>query len=65
MAETQARLKQHWSLAGNAGDCRGIKTSLIWRKFGSLTRQWLPSMQADKLQESNEKLRAGIRNDIC
>ena len=70
VAETQARLKQHaeQAAAGNAGRyVWGIIKRPVW--FGEVPEALTKAMaaidkQADKLQESNEKLRAGIRNDI-
>mgnify|MGYP000644747616 CR=1 FL=1 len=71
VAETQARLKQHAEqLQQEMGReiCLGYyqKTSLIWRKVPEALTKAMAAIdkQADKLQESNEKLRAGIRNDI-
>ena len=58
VAETQARLKQHAEQLQQEmqGDMSGVLSKD--QAMAAIDKQ------ADKLQESNEKLRAGIRNDI-
>ena len=70
VVETQARLKQHaeqlqqemqgdmsWVLSKYQSDLAKVPEALT-KAMAAIDKQ------ADKLQESNEKLRAGIRNDI-
>ena len=70
VVETQARLKQHaeqlqqemqgdmsWVLSKDQSDLAKVPEALT-KAMAAIDKQ------ADKLQESNEKLRAGIRNDI-
>ena len=70
VAETQARLKQHAEQLQQEmqGDMSGVLSkdqSDLAKVPESLTKAMAAiDKQADKLQESNEKLRAGIRNDI-
>ena len=70
VAETQARLKQHAEQLQQEmqGDMSGV-LSKDQADLGKVPEALTKAMaaidkQADKLQESNEKLRAGIRNDI-
>lgn len=68
--ETQARLKQHAEQLQQEmqGDMSGVLSkdqSDLAKVPEALTKAMAAiDKQADKLQESNEKLRAGIRNDI-
>ena len=70
VAETQARLKQHAEQMQQEmqGDMSGVLSkdqSDLAKVPEALTKAMAAiDKQADKLQESNEKLRAGIRNDI-
>lgn len=70
VAETQARLKQHAEQLQQEmqGDMSGVLSkdqSDLAKVPEALTKAMAATdKQADKLQESNEKLRAGIRNDI-
>lgn len=70
VAETQARLKQHAEQLQQEmqGDMSGVLSkdqSDLAKVPEALTKAMADiDKQADKLQESNEKLRAGIRNDI-
>ena len=70
VAETQARLKQHAEQLQQEmqGDMSGVLSkdqSDLAQAPEALTKAMAAiDKQADKLQESNEKLRAGIRNDI-
>lgn len=70
MVETQARLKQHAEQLQQEmqGDMSGVLSkdqSDLAKVPEALTKAMAAiDKQADKLQESNEKLRAGIRNDI-
>lgn len=70
VAETQARLKQHAEQLQQEmqGDMSGVLSkdqSDLAKVPEALTKAMVAiDKQADKLQESNEKLRAGIRNDI-
>lgn len=70
VAETQARLKQHAEQLQQEmqGDMSGVLSkdqSDLAKVPEALTKAMaVIDKQADKLQESNEKLRAGIRNDI-
>ena len=70
VAETQARLKQHAEQLQREmqGDMSGVLSkdqSDLAKVPEALTKAMAAiDKQADKLQESNEKLRAGIRNDI-
>ena len=70
VAETQARLKQHAEQLQQEmqGDMSGLLSkdqSDLAKVPEALTKAMAAiDKQADKLQESNEKLRAGIRNDI-
>ena len=70
VAETQARLKQHAEQLQQEmqGDMSGVLSkdqSDLAKVPEALTKATAAiDKQADKLQESNEKLRAGIRNDI-
>ena len=70
VAETQARLKQHAEQLQQEmqGDMSGVLSkdqSDLGKVPEALTKAMAAiDKQADKLQESNEKLRAGIRNDI-
>lgn len=70
VAETQARLKQHADQLQQEmqGDMSGVLSkdqSDLAKVPEALTKAMAAiDKQADKLQESNEKLRAGIRNDI-
>ena len=70
VAETQARLKQHAEQLQQEmqGDMSGVLSkdqSDLVKVPEALTKAMAAiDKQADKLQESNEKLRAGIRNDI-
>lgn len=70
VAETQARLKQHAEQLQQEmqGDMSGVLSkdqSDLAKIPEALTKAMAAiDKQADKLQESNEKLRAGIRNDI-
>lgn len=70
VAETQARLKQHAEQLQQEmqGDMSGVLSkdqSDLAKVPEALTKAMAAiDKQADKLQESNEKLRAGIRNDI-
>ena len=70
LAETQARLKQHAEQLQQEmqGDMSGVLSkdqSDLAKVPEALTKAMAAiDKQADKLQESNEKLRAGIRNDI-
>lgn len=70
VAETQARLKQHAEQLQQEmqGDMSGVLSkdqSDLAKVLEALTKAMAAiDKQADKLQESNEKLRAGIRNDI-
>ena len=70
VAETQARLKQHAEQLQQdmQGDMSGVLSkdqSDLAKVPEALTKAMAAiDKQADKLQESNEKLRAGIRNDI-
>lgn len=70
VAETQARLKQHTEQLQQEmqGDMSGVLSkdqSDLAKVPEALTKAMAAiDKQADKLQESNEKLRAGIRNDI-
>lgn len=70
VAETQARLKQHAEQLQQEmqGDMYGVLSkdqSDLAKVPEALTKAMAAiDKQADKLQESNEKLRAGIRNDI-
>lgn len=70
VAETQARLKQHAEQLQQEmqGDMSGVLSkdqSDLAKVPEALTKEMAAiDKQADKLQESNEKLRAGIRNDI-
>lgn len=70
VAETQARLKQHAEQLQQEmqGDMSGVLSkdqSDLSKVPEALTKAMAAiDKQADKLQESNEKLRAGIRNDI-
>lgn len=70
VAETQARLKQHAEQLQQEmqGDMSGVllkDQSDLAKVPEALTKAMAAiDKQADKLQESNEKLRAGIRNDI-
>ena len=70
VAETQARLKQHAEQLQQEmqGDMSGV-LSKYQSDLAKVPEAFTKAMaaidkQADKLQESNEKLRAGIRNDI-
>lgn len=69
VAETQARLKQHAEQLQQEmqGDMSGVLSkdqSDLAKVPEALTKAMAAiDKQADKLQESNEKLRAGIRND--
>lgn len=70
VAETQARLKQHAEQLQQEmqGDMSGV-LSKDQSDLAKVPEALIKAMaaidkQADKLQESNEKLRAGIRNDI-
>lgn len=70
VVETQARLKQHAEQLQQEmqGDMSGVLSkdqSDLAKVPEALTKAMAAiGKQADKLQESNEKLRAGIRNDI-
>lgn len=70
VVETQARLKQHAEQLQQEmqGDMSGVLSkdqSDLAKVPEALTKAMSAiDKQADKLQESNEKLRAGIRNDI-
>ena len=70
VVETQARLKQHAEQLQQEmqGDMSGVlsKDQSDLAKVPEALTKALAAIdkQADKLQESNEKLRAGIRNDI-
>ena len=70
VVETQARLKQHAEQLQQEmqGDMSGVlskEQSDLAKVPEALTKAMAAiDKQADKLQESNEKLRAGIRNDI-
>ena len=70
VVETQARLKQHAEQRQQEmqGDMSGVLSkdqSDLAKVPEALTKAMAAiDKQADKLQESNEKLRAGIRNDI-
>lgn len=70
VVETQARLKQHAEQLQQEmqGDMSGVLSkdqSDLAKVPEALTKAMAAIYkQADKLQESNEKLRAGIRNDI-
>lgn len=70
VVETQARLKQHAEQLQQEmqGDMSGVLSkdqSNLAKVPEALTKAMAAiDKQADKLQESNEKLRAGIRNDI-
>lgn len=70
VVETQARLKQHAEQLQHEmqGDMSGVLSkdqSDLAKVPEALTKAMAAiDKQADKLQESNEKLRAGIRNDI-
>lgn len=70
VAETQARLKQHAEQLQQEmqGDMSGVLSkdqSDLAKVPEALTKAMAAiDKQANKLQESNEKLRAGIRNDI-
>lgn len=70
VAETQARLKQHAEQLQQEmqGDMSGVLSkdqSDLAKVPEALTKAMAAiDKQADKLQESNEKIRAGIRNDI-
>ena len=70
VAETQARLKQHAEQLQQEmqGDMSGVLSkdqSDLAKVPEALTKAMAAiDKQADNLQESNEKLRAGIRNDI-
>ena len=70
VAETQARLKQHAEQLQQEmqGDMSGVlsKDKSDLAKVPEALNKAMAAIdkQADKLQESNEKLRAGIRNDI-
>lgn len=70
VAETQARLKQHAEQLQQEmqGDMSGVLSkdqSDLAKVPEALTKAMAAiDKQADKLQESNEKLRADIRNDI-
>ena len=70
VAETQARLKQHAEQLQQEmqGDMSGVLSkdqSDLAKVPEALTKAMAAiDKQVDKLQESNEKLRAGIRNDI-
>lgn len=70
VAETQVRLKQHAEQLQQEmqGDMSGVLSkdqSDLAKVPEALTKAMAAiDKQADKLQESNEKLRAGIRNDI-
>lgn len=70
VVETQARLKQHAEQLQQEmqGDMSGVLSkdqSDLAKVPDALTKAMAAiDKQADKLQESNEKLRAGIRNDI-
>lgn len=70
VAETQARLKQHAEQMQQEmqGDMSGVLSkdqSDLAKVPEALTKAMAAiDKQADKLQESNEKLRAGILNDI-
>ena len=70
VAETQARLKQHAEQLQQEmqGDMSGVlskdQSDLAKVPEALTTAMAAIDKQADKLQESNEKLRAGIRNDI-
>lgn len=70
VAETQARLKQHAEQLQQEmqGDMSGVLSkdqSDLAKVPEALTKAMAAiDKQADKLQERNEKLRAGIRNDI-
>lgn len=70
VAETQARLKQHAEQLQQEmqGDMSGVLSkdqSDLAKVPEALTKAMAAiDKKADKLQESNEKLRAGIRNDI-
>ena len=70
VAETQARLKQHAEQLQQEmqGDMSGVLSkdqSDLAKVPEALTKAMAAiDKQADKLQESNERLRAGIRNDI-
>lgn len=70
VVETQARLKQHAEQLQQEmqGDMSGVLSkdqSDLAKVPEALTKAMVAiDKQADKLQESNEKLRAGIRNDI-
>ena len=70
VAETQARLKQHAEQLQQEmqGDMSGVLSkdqSDLAKVPEALTKAMAAiDKQADKLQESNEKLRAGILNDI-
>lgn len=70
VVETQARLKQHAEQLQQEmqGDMSGV-LSKDQSDLAKVPEALIKAMaaidkQADKLQESNEKLRAGIRNDI-
>ena len=70
VVETQARLKQHAEQLQQEmqGDMSGVlsKDQSDLAKVPEALNKAMAAIdkQADKLQESNEKLRAGIRNDI-
>ena len=70
VAETQARLKQHaeqlqQEMQGDMSVVLSKDQSDLAKVPEALTKAMAAiDKQADKLQESNEKLRAGIRNDI-
>lgn len=70
VAETQARLKQHaeqlqQEMQGEMSGVLSKDQSDLAKVPEALTKAMAAiDKQADKLQESNEKLRAGIRNDI-
>ena len=70
VVETQARLKQHAEQLQQEmqGDMSGVLSkdqSDLAKVPEALTKAMAAiDKQADKLQESNEKLRAGLRNDI-
>ena len=70
VVETQARLKQHAEQLQQEmqGDMSGVlsKDQTDLAKVPEALTKAMAAIdkQADKLQESNEKLRAGIRNDI-
>ena len=70
VVETQARLKQHAEQLQQEmqGDMSGVlsKDQSDLAKVPEALSKAMAAIdkQADKLQESNEKLRAGIRNDI-